>query len=273
MAPNFEPFYGGNRRRSELWARKTAGQELSSKEEAELHGYNIFSNNPEAANLLAKDILGQTTPEERAKLDEYFQHKNQREKFSPEVNYLWDRVEAGDSNVEQVDMSQGKAIKVSPGDKEKRIWTFGLGGCYACLVFTEHPDGTRNAVLTHYPETEILQNLAKLRELIDQSEKMKEASTKQVVLMVPGEWVKDPITNEYSFRVQDQQTADLLALAVKAKLGSEVEVKLVPYSVSQMEGKKDEGIFLVYIPPKGKGVVRYRTWFSGGTLGTQEPKN
>ena len=111
-----------------------------------------------------------------------------------------------------------------------------------------------------------------MRGLIDQSEKMKEASTKQVVLMVPGEWVKDPITNEYSFRVQDQQTADLLALAVKAKLGSEVEVKLVPYSIGQTVGKKDEGIFLVYIPPKGKGVVRYRTWFSGGTLGTQEPE-
>ena len=170
-------------------------------------------------------------------------------------------------------MSQGKAIKVSPEDDEKIIWTHGLGGCYACLIFTEHTDGTRNAILTHYPETEIHQNLEQLRELIDQSEKMKEASIKQVVLMVPGEWVKDPITNEYSFRVQDQQTASLLALAVKAKLGSEVEVRLVPYSVSQMEGKKDEGIFLVYVPPKGKGVVRYRTWFSGGTLGTQEPKN
>ena len=82
-----------------------------------------------------------------------------------------------------------------------------------------------------------------MRELIDQSEKMKEESIRQVVLMVPGEWVKDPITNEYSFRVQDQQTASLLALAVKAKLGSEVEVKLVPYSVSQMEGKKMKEYF------------------------------
>ena len=273
MAPNFEPFYGGNRRRSELWARKTAGQELSSKEEAELHGYNIFSNNPEAANLLAKDILGQTTPEERAKLDEYFQHKNQREKFSPEVNYLWDRVEAGDSNVEQVDMSQGKAIKVSPGDKEKRIWTFGLGGCYACLVFTEHPDGTRNAVLTHYPETEILQNLAKLRELIDQSEKMKEASTKQVVLMAPGEWVQNPTTKEWFLRVKNQQIADLLTLAVQVELECGVYVKLEPYSEMLDIEKKDQGTLLVYVPPVGKGEAHYRTWFSGGTLGTQEPKN
>jgi len=170
-------------------------------------------------------------------------------------------------------MSQGKALEVYPGDDEKIIWAYGLGGCYACLVFTEHSDGTRNAVLTHYPETEIPQNLAKLRELIGQSGKMKEALIKQVVLIMSGKWAQDAITREDSFRVKDQQIADLLASAVQDELGSEVEVRLEPYSVSQMEGKKDEGIFLVYVPPKGKGVVRYRTWFSGGTLGAQEPKN
>jgi hypothetical protein len=170
-------------------------------------------------------------------------------------------------------MSQGKAIEVSPEDNEKIIWTFGLAGCYACLVFTEHPDGTRNAVLTHYPPTEIPQNLTTLQELIGQSEKMKGASIKQIVLVVPGEWVKDPITNKCSLRVKDQQAANFLALAVQAKLGFEVEVRLEPYFVDQMEVKKDEGTFLVYVPPKGKGVVRYRTWFSHGTLGTQELKN
>ena len=154
---NFEQSYTRNPRKDELWARKIAGQELSPQEEAELHGYNIFPDNPEAANLLMRGVLGLSmTEEEKAKLEKYFQRKNQHEKFSPEVNYLWDRVEAGDRNVEQVDMSQGKALEVSPADDEKIIWTYGLGGCYACLVFTEHPDGTRNAVLTHYPETEIL---------------------------------------------------------------------------------------------------------------------
>ena len=106
-----------------------------------------------------------------------------------------------------------------------------------------------------------------MQELIGQSEKMKGASIKQIVLVVPGKWVQDPITNKYSLRVQNQQTADFLALAVQAEL-DEVEVRLEPYSVVQMEGRKDEGTFLVYVPPKGKGVVRYRTWFSHGTLGT-----
>ena len=81
-------------------------------------------------------------------MEKYFQLKDQYERFSPEVISLWDKVEAGDPNVEQVEMSQGKAIEVSPEDNEKIIWTFGLAGCYACLLFTEHPDGTRNAVLT-----------------------------------------------------------------------------------------------------------------------------
>ena len=260
--------FPNNLRAASLLMRDILGL-TTEEEKAELRGYLVFPDNPEAASLLTKDILGQATEEEKAELRKYFQRKQ----FSPKVNSLWDKVEAGDPNVKQVAMSQGGAIKVSPTDPEKIIWTFCLGGYYACLVFTEHPDGTRNAVLTHYPATEIPQNLTKLRELIDQSEEMKGASIKQVVLIMPGEWVQDPITKKYSFGVQDQQTASSLASDVQDKLGSRVEVRLEPYSVGQMEGKKDEGIFLVYIPPKGEGVVRYETWFSDGTLGTQEPKN
>ena len=162
MAPNFEPFYGGNRRRSELWARKTAGQGLSleekaelqgriyfpnnpkaadllkmyilkqttedagldryfteEEEEAELDGYLIFRDNPRAADLLTKLFLGQIIEEERKELEEYFQEYFQRKKFSPEVNSTWDRVKARDPNVGQVNMNQGKALEVSPGDDEK----------------------------------------------------------------------------------------------------------------------------------------------------------
>ena len=39
-----------------------------------------------------------------------------------------------------------------------------------------------------------------------------------------------------------------------------------------MRAEKDQGTLLVYIPPTGKGEARYRTWFSGGTLGKPEPK-
>jgi len=256
-----------NPRKDELLAKQRGEQELSREEAAELQGLFAFPDNPQGANLLMKDVLGQASEEEKEKLRKYFQRKQ----FSPEVNTLWDKVEAGDPNVEQVAMSQGKAIEISPTDQEKIIWTYGLGGCYGCLVFTEHEDGTRNAVLTHYPPTEISQDLAKLRELIGNNLKMKEASTKQTVLvMAAGEWVQDPETKKGSYKVKDQQTADLLALAVQAELGAGVDVKFEPYSESQRDDQKDQGILLVYIPPSGEGEARYKTWFSGGTLGKSE---
>jgi len=299
MASNFEQFRGENPHKNESSAQEGAGQGLSLEKKAELQERTYFPNNLRAADLLMREILKRTTPKEEAELDGYFifrdnlraadllksgilgqtteeeliQHKNQHGKFSPEVNSLWDKVKARDSNVEKVDMSQGKAIKVSPEDDEKIIWTHGLGGCYACLVFTEHTDGTRNAILTHYPETQIHQNLEQLRELIGQSKKMKEASTKQVVLMAPGEWVQNPTTKEWFLRVKNQQIADLLTLAVQVELECGVYVKLEPYSEMLDIDKKDQGTLLVYVPPVGKGEAHYRTWFSGGTLGTQEPKN
>jgi len=269
--PNFEKFSFSqerNPRKDELLARQREGQELSREEAAELQGIFAFPDNPRGANLLTRDVLAQTTEEEKTELRKHFQRKQ----FSPEVNALWDKVEAGDPNVEQVAMSQGKAVEVSATDPEKIIWTYGLGGCYGCLVYTENSNGTRNAVLTHYPPTEISQDLAKLRELIGQSVQMKEATTKQTVLVMAAGEVQDPATKKGSFRVRDQQIADLLAIAVQAELGAGVNVKLEPYSETQMAGEKDQGTLLVYIPPTGKGEARYRTWFSGGTLGKPEPK-
>lgn len=272
MTDNFERFdflREGNPRKKELFTRQREGQELSREEAAELQGIFAFPDNPQGASLLMRDVLGQTTEEEKTKLRKHFQRKQ----FSPEVNALWDKVEAGDPNVEQVAMSQGKAIEVSEADPEKVIWTYGLGGCYGCLVYTEHPDGIRNAVLTHYPPTEISQDLSKLRELIGQSVKMREATTKQTVLvMAAGERVEDPATKRGSLRVRDQQTADLLTLAVQTELGAGIDVKLELYSESQMADEKDQGTLLVYIPPSGKGEARYKTWFSGGALGKQELK-
>ena len=106
--------FPNNPRAASLLTKDILGQ-TTPEEKAELHGYHVFPNNPRAASLLTKDILGQTTPEEKAELAKYFERK----KFSPEVNSLWDKVKARDPNVEQVDMSQGKALKFSPGDDEK----------------------------------------------------------------------------------------------------------------------------------------------------------
>lgn len=58
--------------------------------------------------------------------------------MSPELQKLLERTEANDPNVEQVSMNQGSSVEVSPDDEqEKIIWTYGLGGCFCTLVFSE----------------------------------------------------------------------------------------------------------------------------------------
>lgn len=252
-----------NPRKEELLAKQREGQELSREEAAELQGIFDFPDNPRGADLLKRHALGQTTSDEDEELKKHFQ----RGKFSPEVNALLDRVEAGDSNVKQVARNEGKAIEVTTVDDEKIICTHGLGCCNSVLVYTEHPDGTRNAVLTHYyPDSDkTLQSLLQLKRLIDKNPKMRDADAtiiKQIVLFMPG-----------LFKVKDQKTANLLALEVQAQLGAGVvDIKLDPYPEFDIVGKKDQGALIAYIPPKGKGEARYRTWFSDGTLGKQEVK-
>ena len=188
--------------------------------------------------------------------------------FSLEVYNLWERIRANDPNVELVEMREGKAIKVKSDQQEKKIiWTYALGGCITSVVFVEQADGTRHAILTHYPPTEISQNLVKLRELISDNLKKKEALAKQtLLLMMPGKWVQDP----NKIKSRRRQEGDLLIDAVQEELGTEIDVRIEPYSQQLEFGKKDQGTLLVYIPPFRKGEAKYRTWFNEGTLSKEE---
>jgi len=257
-----------NLRQKELQSKY---ERLSEEEKAELMGLNVFPENPRGAELRKKEALGLIADQEKEELRRLYQLKTRQEKNTPAIQRLWERVEANDSNIEQVDMGSGKSIEVAPTDEEeKAIWTFGLGGCYGSVVFTEHEDGTRNLALTHYPPTELSVNMAKLGDLIDSSEKMKVAKTKKAVLVLPGEWIQNPETKKYEMKAKNQQAIDALTLVIKAKLGTDIEIKIEPYSKMISAGEKDQGTFVVYIPPSGKGDVRYQTWFSGGKLTEQK---
>lgn len=252
-----------NTRQKELQSRY---ESLSEEEKAELMGLNVFPDNPHGAELRKKEALGLIAGEEKEELRRLYQLQARQEK-SPAIQKLWERVEANDSDVEQVDMGSGKSVEVSPIDERKKvIWTFGLYGCYGSVVFTEHEDGTRNCVLTHYSQIELSANMARLGDLINASDKMKTAKTKKAVLVFPGEWVQNPETKKYEMKTKNQQAIDALTLAIKAKLGTDIEIKIEPYSEMISEGEKDQGTFVVYVPPSGKGDVRYKTWFSGGKL-------
>lgn len=87
------------------------------------------------------------------------------------------------------------------------------------------------------------------------------------MLALPGEWIQNPETKRYEMKTKDQQAVDALTLAIQAKLGIDIEIKLEPYSEEMMSaGEKDQGILVVYVPPTGKGDVRYQTWYSAGKL-------
>jgi hypothetical protein len=252
-----------NSRQKELQSRY---ESLNEEERAELMGLNVFPDNPRGAELRKKEALGQITDEEKEELRKLYQLKTRQEKNTPAVQNLWERVEANDPNVEQVDMGNGKSIEVAPTDNEKVIWTFGLGGCYGSVVFTENEDGTRDCVLTHYPPTELLVNMGKLGDLISTSEKMKTAKTKKVVLALPGELTQNPETKKYEMKTKNQRALDALTLAIQAKLGADIEIKLEPYSEMINAEEKDQGTLIVFVPPTGKGDVRYQTWYGGGKL-------
>mgnify|MGYP001603298809 CR=1 FL=1 len=243
-------------------------ENLSNEEQAELMGLRVFPDNPRGAELRRKEALGLVTEDEKKELRRLYQLQTRDKKMTPAIRQLWERTEANDPHVEQVNMGSGKSIEVSSTeDTEKVIWTFGLDGCAGVAVFTENEEGTRDCVLTHYPPTELSINMAKLRELISQSVKMKAAKNKQVVLIMPGEYTQDLQTKRWEMRIKNQSTVNILSLAVQAELGANVPIKLEPYSENISVDEKDQGVFAVYIPPAGKGDARYQTWFSSGKLG------
>ncbi|NMB98718.1 MAG: hypothetical protein GYA35_00375 [Thermoanaerobaculaceae bacterium] len=257
------PERGENLRQKELQSRY---ETWNDEEKAELMGLNVFPDNPRGAELRKKEALGLISGEEKEELRRLYKLKTRQEKNTPAVQKLWERVEANDPSVEQVDMGNGKSIEVTPTDDEKAIWTFGLDGCYGSVVFTEHEDGTRDCVLTHYPPTELSVNMGKLGDLINTSERMKTAKTKKVVLVLPGEWIQNPDTKKYEMKTKNQQAVDALTLAIQAELGTDIEIKLEPYSEMINAGEKDQGTLVVYVPPAGKGDVRYQTWYNAGKL-------
>lgn len=248
-------------------------ESLSEEEKAEQMGLSVFPNNPRGAELQKKEALGLIADDEKEELRRLYQLKTRDEQLSLGIKQLWERTEANDPHVEQVNMSSGKAIEIRPTeDGEKIIWTFGLRGCAGVAVFTESEDGTRDCVLTHYPPIELSINMTKLRELISQSENMRVAKNKQAVLIMPGEWTQDAQTKKWEMEIKNQSTVNALSLAVQAELGADVEIKLEPYSEMILVGEKDQGTLAVYIPPAGKGEARYQTWFSSGKLSTNAEK-
>lgn len=258
-----------NPREIEL-TQKERDKVITEEEKGELYGLRVFPNNPRGQELRKKEYLGLLTPEEKEELRRLNQLKTRQETMTPELQKLWERTETNDPNVEQVSMNQGGSVEVSPDDEqEKIIWTYGLGGCFGTLVFSEDENGRKAAVLTHFDPLSISSNMSELRRLIRSNPAMKTSKYKQILILGPQGY--DPETKQWGKKIRDQQKADMLITAIQAELGQDVEVKLEPYSEQIDAMTKDKGSLIVRIPPKGQAT--YRTWFSHGQLGkTDENK-
>lgn len=245
-------------RRIELVNKKGSG-DITPKEDAELIGLRVFPDDPRGAELKKKEVLGSITQEEKAELVRLNQLDTRRKNYSPEVIGLWERVEANDPNVVKVDMDSGSSVEVQPADEqEKIIWTSALGGCYGVVVFTEHQNGKRTTLLTHYSPDNISGNMKKLEELFSAHNDIKNAKIKKAIIMAPGEWQQDPNTSKWQIRAKTTDEIIPLTAAIEASLGESIDVKIEPYSEKIESGKKDQGVLVVKVPPSSKGPTVYK---------------
>lgn len=214
-----------------------------------------------------KEHLGLLNYEEKEELRRLNQLKTRQKTMTPELQELWERTDAKDPNVKQVSMNQGDSVEVLPDDEqEKVIWTYGLGGCFGTLVFSEDENGRKTAVMTHFDPTSISTNMNELRRLIKNNPAMKTSKYKQSILVLGAQdYEQNPETKKWEQKIRYQQKAAMLIIAIQAELGQDVEVKLEPYSEGRDLMAKDQGTLIVRIPPKGQAT--YKTWFSQGQLG------
>ena len=249
----------------ELTKKENSGT-ITEEEKGELYGLRVFPDNLRGQELRKKEHLSLLSQSEKEELRRLYQLKNRQESMSYELQKLWERTEANDPNVVQVSMNNGKLVKVQLNDEqEKVIWTYGLGGCFGLLVFSEDKNECKIAILTHFDPLNIYTNISELRRLIMSNFSMKTYRCKQYILFLEGKYEQNLQTKQWKIENLYQQKADMLINTIQIELGQDVEIKIEPYSTLRDITTKDQGSLIVRIPPKGQAT--YRTWFSQGQLG------
>jgi hypothetical protein len=140
-----------------------------------------------------------------------------------------------------VDMDTRGDITAVSGE-EKRIATFGLGGCNAVAVAGELPDGTRKGYVQHYSPLNHQLGASMLAEAAERFAS-EGASNVRAVVMTPGEWTQDPSAKR-AMAPRDELIARLLTVTVQARLG-EADVQVYPYSEMQSMDQYGQGTLMV----------------------------
>lgn len=140
-----------------------------------------------------------------------------------------------------VDMDQRGDIAVARGE-EKRIATFGLGGCTAVAIAAELPDGTHRGYVQHYNPTNHQLGASMLAEATDRLA-TDGASNVRAVVMTPGEWTQDPAA-KYAMNPKDELITRLLTLTVQTRL-DEADVQVYPYSEVLSSDRYGQGTLML----------------------------
>jgi len=131
---------------------------------------------------------------------------------------------------------------IASDGEEKRIATFGLGGCNAVAISAELPDGTRKGYVQHYSPLNHQLGASMLAEATDRFA-TEGASNIRAVVMTPGEWSQDPST-KWAMVPKDDLITSLLTLTVQARLG-EADVQVYPYSENWSADRYGQGTLMV----------------------------
>lgn len=140
-----------------------------------------------------------------------------------------------------VDMDARGDITAANGE-EKRIATFGLGGCNAVALSGELPDGTRKGYVQHYSPLNHQLGASMLAEATDRFAS-EGATNVRAVVMTPGEWTQDP-SAKWAMAPKDELITRLLTLTVQARI-SEADVQVYPYSEMQSIDQYGQGTLMV----------------------------
>ncbi|HEX8182598.1 MAG TPA: hypothetical protein VF575_03270 [Candidatus Saccharimonadales bacterium] len=140
-----------------------------------------------------------------------------------------------------VDMDARGDITADNGE-EKRIATFGLGGCNAVAISAELPDGTRKGYVQHYSPLNDQLGASTLAEAVDRFA-TDGVSNVRAVVMTPGEWTQDPSV-KWAMVPRDELITNLLTLTVQARL-DEADVQVYPYSEMLSADRYGQGTLMV----------------------------
>jgi hypothetical protein len=149
-----------------------------------------------------------------------------------------------------VDMDARGEVAVS-ADEERRIATFGLGGCTAVAVAAEYADGTRKGYVQHYSPLNKLVSADMLAQAAADIEVPGEPVSTRAVIMTPGEWSVNP-AKKYTMEPKDTLLTSLLTATAQAGLGHDAVIQVHPYSEMMEIGRYGQGTLMVEFKPDGQ---------------------